>query len=53
MACIPNWIRPLLSAIMRHTLGEPRKADLVLSSSAKTAHEYWQVITRVTAYDGL
>ena len=53
VACIPNWIRPLLSAIMRHTLGEPRKADLVLSSSAKTAHEYWQVITRVTAYDGL
>ena len=53
VACVPNWIRPLLSAVMRHALGEPRKADLVLSGAAKTAHEYWQVITRVTAYDGL
>jgi hypothetical protein len=53
VASVPNWIRPMLSAVMRHGLGEPRKADLVLSGAAKTAHEYWQVITRVTAYDGL
>lgn len=46
VASIPNALRPLLAAIHRNLLSQPRMADIILVGKGKSAQEYWQTIAQ-------
>ena len=40
---IPRWVRPWLAWGVRHVMGEPRVADLMLETGGKTISEYFEL----------
>eukprot|EP00668_Euglena_longa_P016211 GGOE01020434.1.p1 GENE.GGOE01020434.1~~GGOE01020434.1.p1 ORF type:complete len:524 (-),score=66.08 GGOE01020434.1:113-1684(-) len=43
MASLPNWVRPLLSGVLR-LLGQRRMADVVVRVGAKSTYDHWEVV---------